>query len=556
MFKVVIIGGMAAGCKAAARLSRISSGYQIDVIERKPFISFANCGLPIYASGEIDNIFDLAKTAYGSIRDADYFLNVKGVKIHTETEAEIINTEEKTVVCCSVRNGEKFSLPYDALVIATGSIPNKPLFPVAESKRISTFYSPIDAINFREEVQKGSINKVVIIGGGFIGCELTESMNTLWGIDTTIIEKEDSLLPKILDREFSKLVENRLGKNSVKIHLSADVIKIDLNTAALPVVYLSDGSKIECDYVFYNVGIKPNTRLAKQIGVQCGNFGGIIVDDQMKTNIENIWAAGDCVEIKNLITNKSDFFTLGSLSNRMGRTAADSISGNYSKFGGAVGTISLKVFDLIISVSGLTETKAAEMGYNTGSVIGCWSDRPDFHPDAKNLFGKIVYEKNSLKLLGLQMLGEGEVNRYADVFSELSASHRTAFDLINLEHGYTPAHSSPLSPLNYFGYMIINQEKDKVKNYNPLNLSSFKGTLIDIREEFENASTPFNLNSEKIPLSKFRAKIGEINNQTPVVVVCEKGARSYEATKILMNYGHSNASYLGGGAFLYNELNN
>ena len=184
----------------------------------------------------------------------------------------------------------------------------------------------------------------------------------------------------------------------------------------------------------------------------------------MKTNLPNIWAVGDCVEIKNLITNKNESFALGSLSSRMGRVAADSIAGKDAEFAGSVGSISLKVFDLIASATGLTEKKAKQLGYNTENVIGCWSDKPDYQPEVKSLLGKVVFERNSLKLLGLQLVGEGEVNRYVDVFAELLANKKTASDLINLEHAYTPAHSSPISPLTFLGYMIINQEKDGVVN--------------------------------------------------------------------------------------------
>ena len=185
--------------------------------------------------------------------------------------------------------------------------------------------------------------------------------------------------------------------------------------------------------MFYNLGVKPNTTLAEKIKLKIGNCDGIIVNEKMKTNIPNVWAAGDCVEVKNLVTNKNDFFALGSLSNRMARVAADSIADLDAKFDGAVGSVSLKIFDLIASATGLTEKKAKLLGFKAESIIGCWSDRPDYHPDAKNLFGKIVFEKKSLKLLGLQLIGEGEVNRYVDIFAELLTNKKTVNDLINLD---------------------------------------------------------------------------------------------------------------------------
>jgi NADPH-dependent 2,4-dienoyl-CoA reductase/sulfur reductase-like enzyme/rhodanese-related sulfurtransferase len=556
MCNVIIIGGMAAGCKTAARLSRLSSDYKITVIERASVISFGNCGLPLYASGELDNINDLAKTAYGKIRDADYFNDFKGITTLTDTEVTNIELNKYQVKCKNLANNESFDLPYDKLVFATGSKTIEPKFPLPNSPNISTFQSAQDAKNFREAAQKGKVGKAVIIGGGFIGCELVEALTSLWGIEVVLIEKEETLLSSFLDPDISKLVENRIKKNKIQINFSSTVEKIELDNHNLPVVSLNDGKKIECDYVFYNLGVKPNSLLAKKIGIKIGDYGGILVNKKMKTNLPNIWAVGDCVEIKNLITNKNDSFALGSLSNRMGRVAADSIAGKDTEFIGSVGSISLKVFSLISSATGLTEKKAKQHGFKTASVFGCWSDRPEYHPDVKNIFGKIVFEKKSLKLLGLQLVGEGEVNRYVDIFAELLANKKTVKDLINIEHAYTPAHSSPISPLNFLGYMILNQENDGINSCNSSSLGSFDGLVLDVREEEEIDNSFAFYDTINIPLSSFRFELPEIKLNEPTVVVCEKGPRSYEATRLLNNKGIKNVKYLGGGAAFYSEIKN
>jgi NADPH-dependent 2,4-dienoyl-CoA reductase/sulfur reductase-like enzyme/rhodanese-related sulfurtransferase len=555
MIKVVIIGGMAAGCKAASRLSRLSSRYEITVIERKPVISFGSCGLPLYASGEID-FNDLSKTSYGVLRDENYFRDVKGVTVLTKTEVEEIDTEKNIVQCLRYEDNKQFTLPYDHLIFATGSKESEHNFSHSKSPKISSFHSPNDAKEFREMAQKGKIGKVVIIGGGFIGCELTEALVSLWGMETILIEKESSLLPKIIDYEISSIVENQIEKNGIKIKFCNEVNKVEINQHAKPVVYLRNGDTIESDFVFYNFGVKPEATLAKESGIKTGELGGILVNEKLRTNIPNVWAAGDCVEIKNLVTNKTDYFSLGSLSNRMGRVVADSIAGENNYFKGAVGTFSLMLFNLIVSASGLTERKALAHGYDVGSVLGCWSDRPDYFPDAKNIFGKLIYEKSSLKLLGMQLTGEGAISRYIDIFSELLTNGKTVYDLINLEHGYTPAHSSPISPLQYFGYMVINQEKDGVRNVNPIEVTSFKGSFIDVREESEIEEYPFEKRSRKIPLSKLRKNLNKINNGKPIMFICQKGQRSYEAAKLLINSGNKNVSYLGGGVIFYNKVNN
>jgi NADPH-dependent 2,4-dienoyl-CoA reductase/sulfur reductase-like enzyme/rhodanese-related sulfurtransferase len=556
MCNVIIIGGMAAGCKTAARLSRLSSDYQITIVERKPIISFGNCGLPLYASGELDNLYDLAKTAYGTVRNEKYFLDVKGVKVLTNTEVTDINTRTHEVILKTYDKDETKTLKYDKLVFATGSKVIEPQFPFPKSSNISAFHSAKDAKNFREAAQKGKVGKAVVIGGGFIGCELVEALTSLWGIETILIEKEEYLLSNFLDPEISKIVENRIKQNDIEI-LSAGIIeKIELNDNDLPIVWFENGNKIECDYVFYNLGVKPESSLARKAGINVGELGGIVVDDRMKTNTPNVWAAGDCVEIKNLVTNKSDFFPLGSLSNRMGRVVADSIAEKETCFKGAVGSISLKIFNLISSATGLSEKKAKQIGFNAKSVTGCWSDRPDYHPDAKNLFGKVVFEKNNLKLLGLQLVGKGDVNRYVDVFSEFLTNNKTAYDLVDFEHAYTPAHSSPISPLNFFGYMILNQEKDGINNCSFNSLALFDGLVLDVREE-EEVDNSFDFDDTlNIPLSSFRSELPEMKFDEPAVVVCEKGPRSYEAARLLKNKGLKNVQYLGGGATFFSEMKN
>jgi len=517
---------MAAGCKAAARLSRLSSDYHITIIERKPIVSFGNCGLPFYASGEVDDLYELGKTSYGVLRDADYFKDVKAVNVLTKTEVTEINTDKCEVICKSMDDEQINTLQYNALIIATGSKTVEPNFQLPQSPAISSFNSPLDAKNFREAAQKGKVGKAVVIGGGFIGCELTEALSSLWGIETILIEKEESLLSNFLDPEISRLVENQIQNNGVQILLSSEIKQVESDENNLPVTSLRDGKKIKSDYLFYNLGVMPETDLAKAAGVKIGKLGGVIVNENMKTSVPNIWAAGDCVETKNLITGKPDYFPLGSLSNRMGRVVANSIAGREDYFNGAAGAVSLKVFDLIVSASGLTEKKAKHHGYKVGSVIGCWTDRPDYHPDAKDLFGKLIYEKDSLKLLGIQLVGEGEVNRYVDVVSELLANNKTVYDLLNIEHGYMPAHSSPISPLNYLGYMVINHEKDGVLNVKAEQLSSFDGLYIDIRESEEINAAAFLHNVVHIPLAELRKKLDDFDLNQPIMFICEKGTRA------------------------------
>ncbi|HQT91197.1 MAG TPA: FAD-dependent oxidoreductase, partial [Candidatus Kryptobacter bacterium] len=317
MYNIVIIGGMAAGCKAAARLSRLSSDYRITIIEKGPFISFSSCGLPLYASGEIDGISDLSKTSYGIARDEKYFGEVKGVRVLTETEAREIDAERREVRCKGHGCDETIVLPYDSLIFATGSEAVKPDFPCASSPAISSFHSPSDAAKFRKAAQEGKVRKAVVIGGGFVGCEMIEALSSLWGIETVLVEKEESLLSGSLDEEISTYLESCIKSDKVKLLLSTAVDKIETDENGSPVVVLENGQRIPSDYTFYCLGVKPNAGLARKSGIRPGIHGGILVDDQMRTNVRKIWAAGDCAEIKDLVTGTSDCLSFGSLSNRL-----------------------------------------------------------------------------------------------------------------------------------------------------------------------------------------------------------------------------------------------
>jgi NADPH-dependent 2,4-dienoyl-CoA reductase/sulfur reductase-like enzyme/rhodanese-related sulfurtransferase len=560
MFNVIIIGGMAAGCKAAARLNRLSLDFKITIIEKSSFLSISSCGLPFFASGDVSEFTELNKTSYGVVRDKKFFKDVKGTEVLLNTEVREIHKEKNTVECFNSENNEKLELPYDYLILATGAVSIHPPFPIPESPFISSFHSPVDFKNFRLAAQKGEIGKAAIIGGGFIGCEMIEALSSLWGIETFLIEKENSILPAILDAEISGYVEGCIASDKVKLLLSSEVKKIELNDAGSPVIFFRDDQKIDFDYVFYCLGVKPNSGLAQKAGIKTGRLGGIQVDEQMKTNIPNVWAAGDCVETKNLISDQPDYFPLGSLSNRMGRVAADSIANaagveKATSFIGAAGTVSLKLFDNIICSTGLTETKAQKLGYSTGSVTGSWYDRPDYYPEVKDILGKLVYEKKSQNLLGLQLVGEGEVTRYIDVFSYMLSQNKKIEDLINLEHGYTPAHSSPISPLNYLGFMALNQENDNLKNCNPIEINSFEGLFIDVRELNEIDNSKFPEKSINIPLAELRQKIKDYDLNQPIMFICERGTRAYEAARFFMNHGYKNISYLGGGIQLYNRAN-
>ncbi|MGC8653480.1 MAG: FAD-dependent oxidoreductase [Candidatus Kryptoniota bacterium] len=554
MGNIVIVGGMAAGCKVASRLSRLVRGHEIIVVEKTPFVSMNNCGLLSFVGGEIDNLSDLMKTSYNLLRDEKYFENVRNVRVLTKTEVCEINTRKRELKCVAVGTGNKFQLMYDSLVIATGIRPSKPQFPFVDSPLISSFHYPSDALRFREGVQHGAINKVAIIGGGIKGCSLAESLITLWGIDVVLIEKEEALLPTLVDLEVSCYIQSSIQSDKLSLFLWSSVEKIECNEKGSPVIHLKDGQSISVDYVFYCIGVKPNTELARAAGILVGSTGGILVDEKMRTSAEHVWAAGGCVELTNMVSGQGDHFPCSSLSLRMGRTAADSIVGRGLPLKGTVRSLSMKLFDKFIGCAGLTEKSAGKIGIKTGSVIGCWPDQPDYYHESKPVLAKLIYEKPGLRLLGLQLVGEKDVTRYIDLFSDLLLRRRTVESLLQVELASSSAYSAPDTLLNHLGSMAISQELDGATNVSPINAMFFKGTFIDVRETQERSDSPFSNSCTGISLTELKTRLKDFSTDQEIVFVCGMGARGYEATRMFLKHGYKKVSYLGGGVLLYNAV--
>ncbi len=551
MPKVLIIGGMAGGCKTAARLRRLKPEWDITIVEEKDFLSYGSCGMPFYASGDIDDFYDLAKTPWGVVRDADYFEKVKNINVHLNTKIIEIMPDDCKAFGFNSKNKEIIEFPYDYLVLATGSIPIQHPFEISDNVRY--FHSPEDARLFKQKAQRGEIEKAVIIGGGYIGCELTEALVSLWGIETSMIEMGSRIIPKSFDNLIASLLEKIIQENGIKIFKNSKVESITQENGK-PVVNFGS-SAIQSDYVFICPGVKPNTFLAENIGLNLGVNGGILVNEKMQTSIPNIYAVGDCVEIKDLVTGTSEVLPLGSLANRQGRVAADNIAGINSHFDGAVGSVSLKIFGVITAACGITENKAKLSGINCASVCGCWYDRPDYMPESKLLFAQMVYKKEDMKLLGLQILGRGEVTRYCDAFAVYLKNTAKVEELLNFEHCYTPPHSSPMNPLNFLSALAIEQEKNDVICLNPDNIVNLEDAeFIDLREKDEIESAPIDFASKRIPINEIRQVKSQIDLNKHLVFVCQKGPRSYEFAKYFKSIGAKNVAYLGGGVQMYKKM--
>ncbi len=546
MKKVVIIGGMAGGCKTAARLRRLDPECSITIVERLPFVSFGACGMPFFASGEIDSFDDLMKTPWGRVRSPDFFMNAKQINVFVNRNCIGIDPEQQKVKMVD-SEGRTEELEYDYLVIASGSEPVSPPFSIPENERLSFFHSPLDAKKFRSLAERGAIEDVVIIGGGFVGCELAEAVSSLWGIKATIVESEERLLPKSFDKEISLVLENLLQANGVEVRLRSKVLQVHLNGEKL--VVETESESLETDFVFLCLGVRPNAELFVNAGVKIGDYGGIVVNEYLQTNIENIYAVGDCIEIMDFVTGKTRPMPLGSLANRQGRVVADNIAGLGSNFKGAVGLISVKLFYTIFSSVGLNSVCAEKENIPNKYVIASFYDRPHYFPGSEVLFAKMIYEPKTMRLLGLQMCGKGEVNRYIDAFSILLAKGCRIGDLLDFEHSYTPPHSSPINPLNYLGGIAENQELFGIEGVSPveLNSGSFDGIVLDLREPEEIEQMPFPGVVINFRFEEYLNKINTLPKDKKILCVCQKGPRSLESAISLKQRGFENVSYLAGG---------
>jgi NADPH-dependent 2,4-dienoyl-CoA reductase/sulfur reductase-like enzyme/rhodanese-related sulfurtransferase len=547
--KVVIVGGVAAGPKTGATLARRLPDAEIILFQKEKNISYGTCGLPYYASGDINSFDELTFTAYGTPRNIDFFAKSKGFRVITEVEVTEIDRDKKQIKARNLNTGDTITQEYDKLVLTTGATPITPPFSVPDNPNIRSFTRPDDAIHFRSLAEKGQIEKAIIIGGGFIGCEMAEATAGLWGIETVLIEKENQLLPYVLDSEISKIVEREFKRQDITLHLGKSVQKIDIDNDSKPVAAIDGANSITADYIFLCLGVYPNSSLAKQCGLEMGKTGGIIVNEKMQTSDPDIYAGGDCVESFNLISRKEIYLPMGSLANRHGRVIAENIAGNKTKFKGVLGSFLIKTFDLNVGAVGLSEKSAIENGIKAASVWGAFPDKPDYYPEAGTFSLKMTYEPESGRLLGLQAVGNGDIYRRIDSFAAFLNYDAVIDDLFNLEHGYAPPYSEALDPLHHMAAIARNKEKG-IDFVNPGSKFPDNTVWLDVREtdEIETLPWPYNKGQiHSIPLNDLEDRLDELDKNKKIIIICRRGARSYQAAIILKKAGFENIQIVGGG---------
>lgn len=544
---VVVIGGGAAGLKAASRIRRKDGDASITVVEAGKYVSLGRCGLPYYVGGLVHEVDNLRETTYGAVRDEAYFKKLKNIDVLTETVATEIDRSRKTVKI--VRNGSEDELNYDYLVIATGARPAKPPIEGIEAEGVVTLTSAEEAEKIIEMWEEGA-EKAVVIGAGFIGLESAEALKNL-DMEVTVIEMMDRVAPAMLDREMAVLVENHLREKGVNVVTSTRVEKIVSQDDKVRAV-IANGKEYPADVVVVATGIKPNSELAEKAGLKIGETGAIWVDEYMRTSDESIYAGGDCVETTCLVTGKKIIAPFGDVANKQGRVIGENITGGRAIFPGVIRTAIFKVFDFTAASAGVNEQMAKEAGLDYFTVIAPSPDRAHYYPQANYIRLKLIVEKGSWRVIGAQGVGMGEVAKRIDVLSTAIQAGMTIDQLANLDLAYAPPYSPALDPVITIANVAMNKRDGLFEGINVFELKEKLEkediVILDVRSEEEFKTR--RIESEKvihIPILELRERLDEVPRDKEIVVVCAIGLRSFEASRILKHAGFEKVKILEGG---------
>lgn len=549
--RVVIIGGVAAGPKVASKVIRLRPETEVTVIERGDVLSYAGCGLPYYISGVVKEQRDLMATPLGSVRDPVFFQNVKNVKVLNRTEAVEIDRRAKRVRVRAGRNGEESWIPYDTLVLATGARPVIPPLPGVDRRHVFSLHGVHDAEGIRRLLAEGVARDVVIVGGGLIGVEMTEAL-VARGCRVTIVELRDQILG-MLDPELAMLLVRHMEGHGVRVLTRTAVEAFEGDEAVREVV--TNRGRIPADLVILGAGIRPDVALARQAGLDLGPTGALAVDDRMRTSDADIYAAGDCVECRDLITGKPCYVPLGSTANKQGRTAAVNLCGGDERFPGVLGSTICKVFDYAVARTGLSEREARAAGYDVVRALAPSPDAEHFMPGAQLLMLKLVADRRTRKLLGVQAIGPGRADKRTDVAATAITGGMTVDDLAQLDLGYAPSFSPAMDNLITAANILRNKLAGLVRGLSPAEVQARIEAredfiLLDVStaREYEALHIP---GSTHIPFGALRGRMETLPRDKDIVTLCRLSIRGYEAALMLQAAGFERVAMLDGGSIMW-----
>lgn len=557
--KIVIIGGVACGCKVAARARRKDPTADITIIEKGSHISYAGCGLPYYIAGAVPELDHLMSTSYGCLRDPHFFESVKDVKVKTNTEAVAIDRKKKTVRVIDRNTNKEEEISYDKLVLATGALPVVPSFEGINLKQVWTLRRPEDAQALREAIEGGKADRVTIVGGGRIGLEVADAFGAQ-AVETTVVELAEQVMPGVVDHDIADYIANVLRAEKVDLRLGEKVLKFEGDENGKVCRVVTDKGVIETDAVLVSVGVKPNVKLAKDAGLEIGPTGAIAVDEHMRTSDPDIYAGGDCAESTNLVSGKKSWVPLGSTANRHGRVIGDNVTGGNSVFPGIVGTSIMKTLGISVGRTGLTEEEARKLGFDPIVAISPGPDRSHFFPGGKGILVKLVADRKSHKVLGVQVAGPGDVVRRIDVVATLLTFGGKVEDLAELDLAYAPPFSAAMDNLHHAANVIRNKLDGLMEGIHPYQVrekisAGENFAIVDVRlkAEFERAKIE-DTRVVNIPLDEIRKREGDIPKDKEILVLCQLGARAYEGARTISGLGAKNVKVIEGGLNFWNSI--
>lgn len=538
--KIIIVGGVAGGATAAARIRRLDEQAEIIVFERSGFVSYANCGLPYYIGGVIQDKEEL------TLQTPENFRERFRIDVRVRHEVTAIHPDKKTVSVKNLKTGEEFEENYDKLLLSPGARPVQPNLPGVGIDNLFTLRTVEDTLRIREFVLKEKPKSAVLAGGGYIGLEVAENLREL-GMDVTIVQRPNQVLNP-LDYEMATFVHAKMREKGIHLMLGHSVEGFEQKDGKTMVI-LKDGEPLKTDMVILAIGVAPDTHLAKEAGLTLGIKNSIVVNERMETSVPDIYAVGDAVEVHHRITGQKALISLAGPANKQGRIAADNICGGNSSYKGSQGSSVIKIFDMTVATTGLNEQAAKQAGIDCDKVYLSPASHASYYPGGTMMTMKVLFEKETYRLLGAQIIGYDGVDKRIDVLATAMAAGMSALELQDLDLAYAPPYSSAKDPVNMAGFMIDNIETGTLKQFFWDEVGELPDdgsvVLLDTRTTEEYGRGHIN-GFVNIPLDELRERIGEIRRGFPVYAMCQSGLRSYLSCRILAQNGFDCYNFSGG----------
>lgn len=540
--KVLIIGGVAAGTKVAAKLKRENRSHEVTILTMGKDISYAGCGLPYYVGGLI------AERGQLIVNTPESFSNLTGVNVITQTEVIAINRAEKNVTARNQVTGETAEYSYDKLVIATGASPVKPPLDGMDLEGVFVMRTPEDAITLREKLDTGSVKRAVVAGAGFIGLEVAENLASK-GIRVSVIDMADQILPGF-DHEIAEYAENQLADHGIMAFTGTKLLGIEGEDGKVKKV-LTDRKGMKADIAVLCLGIRANTAFLADSGIELMPNRTVMVNEYLQTNDEDIYAVGDCASVTNRITGKPQWSPMGSTANIAGRVAAKNINGKSLGYQGVLGTGVCKLPELNVGKTGLSEEAAKAAGFDAVSVLSVVDDKAHYYPGAGSFIVKMVADRESRRLLGIQVLGKGEVDKMVDIAVTAISLGATVDQLENLDFAYAPPFSTAIHPFAHTINILLNKMSGAFETFTP---AEYKAGAAEGYKIVDASPVPTIPGAPYVDLAKVDGEVPGLGKDEKLLLVCARGKRAYMLQNRLKYYGYTNTKALEGG-LTFNELN-